>query len=313
MFPDGKDIGMSENLTGLVLKCLGGFYYVQCGDTVYSCRARGKFRKDRISPYAGDRVNITLSTTPDENLEGYVQEILPRRNFLVRPPLANLDKLFVVSSVSDPQPSTLIIDKTIAAAEIKGIEPVLVFTKTDLDDPTQLKETYGSIGIRCYFVSAVDGVGIDALRPELKGCISAFTGNSGVGKSTLLNALIPELVLETGEISRKLGRGRHTTRHVELYPVDGGYVADTPGFSTMDIERYELFRKEELPQGFREFEPYLDECRFTSCSHTCEKGCAVLQAVNDGLIPRSRIESYITMYNEVKDIKEWQLSKTKNA
>ena len=304
---------MSENLTGLVLKCLGGFYYVQCGDTVYSCRARGKFRKDRISPYAGDRVNITLSTTPDENLEGYVQEILPRRNFLVRPPLANLDKLFVVSSVSDPQPSTLIIDKTIAAAEIKGIEPVLVFTKTDLDDPTQLKETYGSIGIRCYFVSAVDGVGIDALRPELKGCISAFTGNSGVGKSTLLNALIPELVLETGEISRKLGRGRHTTRHVELYPVDGGYVADTPGFSTMDIERYELFRKEELPQGFREFEPYLDECRFTSCSHTCEKGCAVLQAVNDGLIPRSRIESYITMYNEVKDIKEWQLSKTKNA
>lgn len=313
MFPDGKDIGMSENLTGLVLKCLGGFYYVQCGDTVYSCRARGKFRKDRISPYAGDRVNITLSTTPDENLEGYVQEILPRRNFLVRPPLANLDKLFVVSSVSDPQPSTLIIDKTIAAAEIKGIEPVLVFTKTDLDDPTQLKETYGSIGIRCYFVSAVDGVGIDVLRPELKGCISAFTGNSGVGKSTLLNALIPELVLETGEISRKLGRGRHTTRHVELYPVDGGYVADTPGFSTMDIERYELFRKEELPQGFREFEPYLDECRFTSCSHTCEKGCAVLQAVNDGLIPRSRIESYITMYNEVKDIKEWQLSKTKNA
>ena len=304
---------MSENLTGLVLKCLGGFYYVQCGDTVYSCRARGKFRKDRISPYAGDRVNITLSTTPDENLEGYVQEILPRRNFLVRPPLANLDKLFVVSSVSDPQPSTLIIDKTIAAAEIKGIEPVLVFTKTDLDDPTQLKETYGSIGIRCYFVSAVDGVGIDALRPELMGCISAFTGNSGVGKSTLLNALIPELVLETGEISRKLGRGRHTTRHVELYPVDGGYVADTPGFSTMDIERYELFRKEELPQGFREFEPYLDECRFTSCSHTCEKGCAVLQAVNDGLIPRSRIESYITMYNEVKDIKEWQLSKTKNA
>ena len=304
---------MSENLTGLVLKCLGGFYYVQCGDTVYSCRARGKFRKDRISPYAGDRVTITLSTTPDENLEGYVQEILPRRNVLVRPPLANLDKLFIVSSVSDPQPSTLIIDKTIAAAEIKGIEPVLVFTKTDLDDPALLKETYGSIGIRCYFVSAVDGVGIDALRPELTGCVSAFTGNSGVGKSTLLNALIPELVLETGEISKKLGRGRHTTRHVELYPVEGGYVADTPGFSTRDIERYELFRKEELPQGFREFEPYLDGCRFTSCSHTCEKGCAVLQAVHDGKIPRSRIESYITMYNEVKDIKEWQLPKTKNA
>ena len=304
---------MSENLTGLVLKCLGGFYYVLCADTVYSCRARGKFRKDRISPYAGDRVTITLSETPDENIEGYVQEILPRKNALVRPPLANLDKLFIVSSVSDPQPSTLIIDKTIAAAEIKGIEPVLVFTKTDLDDPTALKEIYGSIGIRCYFVSAVDGVGIEALRPELNGCVSAFTGNSGVGKSTLLNALMPKLVLETGEISRKLGRGRHTTRHVELYPVEGGFVADTPGFSTMDIERYELFRKEELPDGFREFAPYLGQCRFTSCAHTCEKGCAVLQAVEDGVIPRSRIESYITMYNEVKDIKEWQLSKTKNV
>ena len=300
---------MSENLTGLVLKCIGGFYYVLCDETVYTCRARGKFRKDKISPCVGDQVAITA----DENNEGYVLEILPRKNILVRPPLANLDKLFIVSSVSDPQPSTLIIDKTIAAAEIKGIEPVLVFTKTDLDDPAPLREIYGSIGIRCYFVSSVDGVGVDELRPELDGCISAFTGNSGVGKSTLLNALIPDLVLETGEISRKLGRGRHTTRHVELFPVEGGYVADTPGFSTMDIERYELFRKEELPFGFREFEPYIGECRFTSCSHTCEKGCAVLEAVEDGKIPRSRIESYIAMYNEVKDIKEWQLSKTKNA
>ena len=162
----------------------------------------------------------------------------------MRPPLANLDKLFVVSSVCDPQPSTLIIDKTIAAAELKGIEPVLVFTKTDLSDTTELKDIYGSIGIRCYFVSAADGVGVDDLRPELTGCISAFTGNSGVGKSTLLNLLVPELELATGETSKKLGRGRHTTRHVELYPVEGGYVADTPGFSTMDIERYRA-----VPQG----------------------------------------------------------------
>ncbi|MGN0478719.1 MAG: ribosome small subunit-dependent GTPase A [Hominenteromicrobium sp.] len=300
---------MRETLTGLVLKGIGGFYYVQCGETLYACRARGKFRKERISPYAGDRVRFAV----DENGDGYLSEILPRKNFLVRPPLANLDKLFIVSSVSDPQPSTLIIDKTIAAAELKGIEPVLVFTKTDLDDAAPLREIYGGIGIRCYFVSSVDGVGVEALRPELSGCVSAFTGNSGVGKSTLLNALMPELVLETGEISKKLGRGRHTTRHVELYPVEGGYVADTPGFSTMDIDRYELFRKEELPGGFREFAPYLNECRFTSCSHTCEKGCAVLEAVEAGRISRSRLESYIAMYNEVKDIKEWQLSKSRNV
>lgn len=300
---------MSEQQIGLVLKGIGGFYYVQCGEALYPCRARGKFRKERISPYAGDRVRFTV----DENGDGCLTEILPRKNFLVRPPLANLDKLFIVSSVSDPQPSTLIIDKTIAAAEIKGIEPVLVFTKTDLDDAAPLRAIYGSIGLHCYFVSSVDGVGVESLRPELTGCVSAFTGNSGVGKSTLLNMLMPELVLETGEISKKLGRGRHTTRHVELYPVEGGYVADTPGFSTMDIDRYELFKKEELTDGFREFEPYIGACRFTSCSHTCEKGCAVLEAVESGKVSRSRIESYIAMYNEVKDIKEWQLSKSKNV
>ena len=151
------------------------------------------------------------------------------------------------------------------------------------------------------------------MKQWISGRLCAFCGNSGVGKSTLLNHLLPEAERETSAISQKLGRGRHTTRHVELYPVEGGYVADTPGFSTMDIERYELFRKEELPEGFREFAPYLGECRFTSCSHTCEKGCAVLKAVEEGKISRSRIDSYIAMYNEVKDIKEWQLSKTKNV
>lgn len=300
---------MEEKRTGLVLKGIGGFYYVESEGTIYSCHARGKFRKERISPYAGDHVTFTV----DENEDGYLYEILPRKNFLVRPPLANLDKLFIVSSVSDPQPSTLIIDKTIAAAELKGIQPVLVFTKTDLEDATPLREIYQKVGIACYFISAVNGTGVEQLLPELSGCISAFTGNSGVGKSTLLNLLIPELVLQTGEISKKLGRGRHTTRHVELYKADGGYVADTPGFSTMDIERYELFRKEELPLGFREFQPYLQDCKFTSCSHTCEKGCAVLKAVEAGEISQSRLNSYKMMYNEVKDVREWQLSKTKNV
>ena len=294
---------MGEMKEGLVIKGIGGFYYVQCGDVLHACRARGKFRKDKISPYAGDRVRIEV----DANDEGYVQEILPRKNFLVRPPLANLDKLFVVSSVCDPQPSTLIIDKTIAAAELKGIEPVLVFTKTDLSDTTELKDIYGSIGIRCYFVSAADGVGVDDLRPELTGCISAFTGNSGVGKSTLLNLLVPELELATGETSKKLGRGRHTTRHVELFALGGGtYVIDTPGFSSFDTEEMDLELKAHLPETFPEFAPYVDQCRFTGCTHTKEKGCRVLQAVKDGDIPASRHRSYLRLYDELKDLRAWQ-------
>ena len=201
----------------------------------------------------------------------------------------------------------------VAARNEEAVIGNLVHSVLSQDYPAALRDIYGGIGLHTYFVSAAEPDGIETLRPELAGCVSAFTGNSGVGKCTLLNSLMPQLVLETGEVSRKLGRGRHTTRHVELYPVEGGYVADTPGFSTMDIERYELSRKEELPHGFREFEPYLGECRFTSCSHTCEKGCAVLAAVEAGKISRSRLESYIAMYNEVKDIREWQLSKTKNV
>ena len=293
--------------TGLIIKGIGGFYYVRTvdGDTV-TCKARGAFRKAKITPLVGDRVKYSM--VDDE--EGVIDEILPRKNSLVRPPVANIDRLFIVSSVKDPSPSTLIIDKTIAAAEIKDIEPVLVITKTDVGEYEELKDIYSSVGIKTVFVSSVTKEGTEEVRELLKGCISAFTGNSGVGKSTLLNAIMPELFLETGETSKKLGRGRHTTRHVELFETEGnGYVADTPGFSTMDMERYDLIEKEKLPFGFREFEPYLGECKFTSCSHTCEKGCAVLEAVNEGKIKRSRHDSYVAMYNEVKDIKQWQIQK----
>lgn len=299
---------MAEEIyEGVVLKGVGGFYSVRLGERLIACSARGKFRKDRITPYAGDRVRFTADT----NDEGRLLEILPRRNFLTRPPLANLDKLFIVCSMADPRPNPLILDKTIAAAELQGIEPLLIFTKTDLSAPDALLGIYQAAGFHCY--TAENGVCGEDLRAELEGCVSAFTGNSGVGKSTLLNAILPGLAQETGETSRKLGRGRHTTRQVELFEVNGGYVADTPGFSAMDMERYVPLTAAELPGGFREFEPYLDACRFTSCTHTVERGCAVLDAVKAGKISRSRLESYIAMYNEVKEVREWQITKTRNA
>ena len=298
-----------KRLEGLVRKGIGGFYTVETEQGMYTCTARGKFRKERISPYAGDRVRIT----GEEDGTGALEEILPRRNFLVRPPIANIDQLFIVASLRHPFPEPLIIDKTIAVAELGEIQPILVLTKTDLEDGSQLKAIYDLAEIPCLVVSSVTGRGVDQVRALLRGKISAFTGNSGVGKSTLLNAVFPEFQLKTGEISQKLGRGRHTTREVELYKLEGGgYVADTPGFSTFDIERYRLTDKELLAYGFREFLPYLGECQFTSCSHTCEKGCAILQAVEEGKISRSRHESYCSMYQEVKDVKQWQ-QKNKNA
>lgn len=299
----------SKPLEGLVRKGIGGFYTVETPEGFFTCTARGRFRKARISPCAGDRVRIL----GEEDGTGALEEILPRRNFLVRPPLANLDQLFIVSSLRDPYPEPLIIDKTIAVAELEGIQPALVLTKTDLEDASSLKAIYDLAGVPCLVVSSVTGEGVDQVRKLLAGKVSAFTGNSGVGKSTLLNALFPRLELKTGEISQKLGRGRHTTREVELHKLeDGGYVADTPGFSTFEIERYRLTEKERLVYGFREFEPYLGQCQFTSCSHTCEKGCAILQAVEEGKIARSRHESYCTMYQEIKDVKQWQ-QKNKNA
>ena len=290
-----------EKLTGLIVKAISGFYYIEAADVLYECKARGAFRKKGISPAVGDKAEITVFDDGSAALES----ILPRKNYLIRPPLANLDRLFIVSSVSEPSPSTLIIDKITAVACEKGIEPVVVFTKSDLADCTELLDTYRKAGIRALSYSVHSRESMEELVSLLEGKVSAFTGNTGVGKSSLLNSLFPQLEIETAEISRKLGRGRHTTRHSELYKVGGGYVADTPGFSTVDIERYEVIKREELAYCFPEFEPYLTECRFTSCSHVCEKGCAVLEAVRSGEISESRHNSYKQMYNEVKDIPSW--------
>lgn len=288
-----------NNYSGLIIKCLGGLYTVESPDGICECKARGVFRNRGISPCVGDNVTIE---------DGVITEIAPRKNCIIRPPLANLDQLIFIVSTCEPAPNYLILDKFIAIAEYKGITPVVVITKADLGDSRPVHEIYGGIGIEVAEVNYDDDDSVETVRQLLRGKISAFTGNSGAGKSTLLNAVDPSLNIATGEISRKLGRGRHTTRHAELYKLSGGgYIADTPGFSTFETNRYDIIRKEELAGCFREFAPFTDECRFRDCAHLCEKGCAVVEAVERGEISRSRHESYKTMYEEAKQLKEWEL------
>lgn len=293
-----------EKLEGVILKGIGGFYYIEVSNSkIYECKARGIFRKRELSPVVGDRVLISIKD------EGYasIESILLRKNYLIRPPVANIDKLFIVVSTCDPSPNTLIIDKMTAIARYRNIEPVIVISKIDLNDGNEISSIYKNAGIRVIGVSSMTCEGIDEVKMLLNKGINVFTGNSGVGKSSLLNAMFPKLMLLTGQTSKKLGRGKHTTRHVELFKLlDDGYVVDTPGFSMIDLQRAENIKKEELENCFVEFNDYLGLCKFNSCAHICEKGCAILQAVEDGKISSSRHQSYISMYNEIKDVKEWE-------
>lgn len=290
---------------GRLIKGIGGFYYVETAETIYECKARGIFRQKKITPLVGDLVSVTVN----ENAENTIDEIKERKNSLVRPPLANLDQLFVVTSICDPTINTFVLDRLIAIAEYKDIEPIIVITKIDLDSSySKYYEIYKNAGFKVILCDNTSGQGADEVRSLLKGKVSAFTGNTGVGKSSLLNSIDSRLSIETGKTSKKLGRGKHTTRHCELYKVNGGYVADTPGFSAVDFERCERVLKCELPYCFREFRPYLSDCKFqTNCSHINDKGCAVVKALNDGAISQERHNSYTALYNEVKDIKEWEL------
>lgn len=290
----------TEFRSGLIIKSIGGLYTVESPDGIYECVPRGVFRKEGKSPCVGDRVEFS-----DEKV---ITKILPRKNHIIRPPLANMDQLFFVVSVCEPSPNLTLLDKFIAIAEFKNIKPVVVLTKVDLDRSDNIYNIYSNAGIDVVVIDYNDGSGKEQIKEMLKGKISAFTGNSGVGKSTLLNAIDSSLELQTGEISKKLGRGRHTTRHAELYKLDnGGYIADTPGFSTFETNKYDIIRKEELSDCFIEFSEFSDNCRFNDCSHTKEKDCAVIQAVLDGIISRSRHESYCQMYEEAKNIKEWEI------
>lgn len=290
-------------MTGLIIKALGGVYTVEASDGVYECKARGVFRKRGISPVCGDTVDFSV----ENDGIGVIDEIHDRRSLLIRPPLANLDLLVFVASTCEPQPNLLLLDKFIAIAEYKKITPAVVFTKIDKSDFSDYSDIYSKAGIKVFSVDNTTGAGAGEVKDFLKGKLSAFTGNTGVGKSSLLNNIFPGFSIETNEISRKLGRGKHTTRHVELYKIDGGgYVADTPGFSSFDTNRYDIIFKDDLADCFCEFREYIGKCRFVNCSHTKEKGCAVIAAVSEGKIAPSRHESYKEMYEQAKQLKEWE-------
>ena len=271
-------------MNGYIVKGIGGFYYVKTPDGIVECKPRGIFRKQKITPVAGDEV--TLET---ENGASVIAQIAPRKNVFVRPPVANLDVLFLVASTTQPTPSTLVLDKLSAIAVDKGVQPVIVCTKGDLAEAEFLRSAYERSTLPFIRIDYKTGGGLDEVKQWISGRLCAFCGNSGVGKSSILNALDPRFSLAVGEVSKALGRGRHTTRHVELFSLgQDTYVIDTPGFASFDTQELDLELKEHLPETFPEFAPYVGGCRFVGCSHTKEKGCAVLEAVHQGKIPRSR-------------------------
>lgn len=291
---------------GRIEKALSGFYYVNTGGETLQCRARGKFRREGLSPLVGDWVQVRELG----NGEGFVEAVEARRNQFARPAAANIDQLVILASAAVPVTEPYLIDRIASIAALKGCQVLLCLNKCDLDSADELYDIYSRSAIPVLRVSAVTGQGLDALREAIRGKLSAFTGNSGVGKSSVLNALLPSLALPVGEVSKALGRGRHTTRHVELFSLgEDTYIIDTPGFSSFDTAEMDLALKQHLPDTFPEFAPYVGDCRFTGCTHTKEKGCRVLQAVKDGLIPASRHRSYVRLYDELKDVKEWQQKK----
>ena len=300
-----KTMSNPNESEGILIKSIDGFFYVETPQGVSECRARGLFRKKGTKPVAGDRVKVLL----DETTGNVITEVLERKTLLVRPPVANIDKLIIVSALKDPAPNFLVIDRLTAIAFNRGIEPVVVFSKSDLDSADEYIGIYEKAGITSFAVSCKTGEGADRIKKELNGHISAFAGNTGVGKSSILNMIMPELNLATGEISAKLGRGRHTTRESQLYKIEGGYVADTPGFSSLEFEGDDIMLKENVAFGFKEFLPYLGKCKFSTCRHINDKGCKIVEAVENGEIARSRHDSYVTMLNQAMEIKEWELRK----
>ncbi len=291
-------------IKGKIIKVIGGLFTVETQESeYYSCKARGIFKQKGISLVCGDNVFLDR-----ENGEFFIKECEKRKNLLIRPPLANLDIIVFVVSTCEPNPSFLILDKLIAIAEFKKITPVIVVTKIDKKRGDIILENYKNTGIEVVLVDNTKNSVDKRLLDILSGKISAFVGNTGVGKSSLLNTIVPKLELDTNEISKKLGRGKHTTRHCELYKLEKNtYIADTPGFSSLETIKYDVIFKDDLPYCFAEFLEYIGKCKYQDCSHTKEDGCAVLQAVEDGIISKNRHKSYLQMYEEAKVLKKWEL------
>ncbi|MCI8784681.1 MAG: ribosome small subunit-dependent GTPase A [Dorea sp.] len=288
-------------MQGKIVKGIAGFYYVHVVESgVYECKAKGIFRKEKVKPLVGDNVEIEILN--GEEMTGNIIRILPRENELVRPAVANIDQALVVFAVLRPAPHYNLLDRFLVMMERKGIPAVLCFNKQDIADEAQIEELraiYGGCGYPLLFTSALEGKNIDLVRDCLKGKTTAIAGPSGVGKSTLINMLTPEANMETGSISRKIERGKHTTRHSELFPIDGdSYIMDTPGFSSLYVNDFE---KEELRQYFPEFAEYEGTCRFNGCSHVHEPGCMVRNAVENGRIHPVRYQDYTEMYEELKN------------
>ena len=286
-------------MIGKIIKGIGGFYYVKTSDgNVIECRARGIFRNQKEKPYIGDDVEISVS-----GVSGSIEKILKRRNLLIRPPVANIDTVLVVIAAKDPLPNTLLADKLILSAEIAGIEPIICINKSDLKKDINLLKTYQNAGYQAISISAKNENDVKKLCPLIAEKITAFAGLSGVGKSSILGILTGQKQ-ETGEISQKIKRGRHTTRCVELLELPfGGYVLDTPGFSSFEIGG---IKAEEIQNHFPEMRNLADKCRFKGCSHTKEPDCAVKEAVKSGKIAKSRYESYLDFYETLKKVKDWE-------
>lgn len=290
-------------LEGIIIKALSGFYYVQTAEGVVACKARGKFRLDGTSPLVGDRVCLVQ----DKNGSGRIDAVAERRNFFIRPAVANIDALVFIAANVNPVTDPFLIDRVAVIAHEAGCELIICVNKVDLDQGDELYDIFTAAGYHVIRTSAETGEGAEELRRAMCGKVCAFTGNSGVGKSSILNILLPDAAIPTDAVSDRLGRGKHTTRHVELYSLgEDTFVADTPGFASFEISMMQAITKEQLQYDFPEFSPYIGQCRFTDCAHLKEPDCAVRRALEEGKIGKSRYASYVRLYELTAKQKPWE-------